>query len=171
MRYLALCVIVLVGLTVAPPPPPPAAPAAPATVVYLIRHAEKVKDGSADPGLDAKGQKRAENLVARFAGAKLQQIHTTDFARTRNTVAPLARAQGLLAKTYNPRDLRGLAMSIRAAGGRHLVVGHSNTTPALAKLLSGADAGPAIDEPTEYDRIYVITMDGRGTSSLVRLRY
>jgi hypothetical protein len=38
------------------------------------------------------------------------------------------------------------------------VVGHSNTTDALAALL-GADPGPAIAEATEFDRLYVIAID------------
>ena len=46
-------------------------------------------------------------------------------------------------------------------GGRHLVVGHSNTVPELVALLGG-DGGPPIDEAGEYDRLYVVTLTANG---------
>jgi len=49
-----------------------------------------------------------------------------------------------------------MAAKLKASSGRHLVVGHSNTTPQLVELLGG-DGGTPIVEATEYDRLYVVT--------------
>ena len=44
------------------------------------------------------------------------------------------------------------------AGGKHLVVGHSNSTPDLVKLLGGDPVSP-INEASEYDRLYHIQIE------------
>jgi hypothetical protein len=49
--------------------------------------------------------------------------------------------------------------------GRHFVVGHSDTTPALVEALGG-DAGAPIADP-EYDRLYVLTLEGAGASTVL----
>ena len=49
--------------------------------------------------------------------------------------------------------VRGAQPELTRDGLRHLVVGHSNTTPPLVELFGG-DAGPPIDEASEYDRLY-----------------
>jgi 2,3-bisphosphoglycerate-dependent phosphoglycerate mutase len=66
--------------------------------------------------------------------------------------------------------MEALAADMRAAGGRHLVVGHSDTTPELVGLLGG-EPGPAIDEPSEYDRLYIVTIGADGAVTSVLLRY
>ena len=72
-------------------------------------------------------------------------------------------------RLYDPRDLPALAAQLREEGGRHLVVGHSNTTPPLAEELGG-DGGEPIYEPTEYDRLYLLTITGDETETFL-LRY
>ncbi len=71
---------------------------------------------------------------------------------------------------YEPRGdgLIATAELLRSTPGHHLVVGHSNTTPALVEALGGDPIAP-IDE-MEYDRIYVVTVapDGTVSSSLLR---
>ena len=61
-------------------------------------------------------------------------------------------------------------MQLGRSGGRHLVVGHSNTTPMLVKLLGG-DPWPLIAEKTEYDRLHVVTTQYDGGASAIQLRY
>ena len=61
---------------------------------------------------------------------------------------------------YDPRDLESFASTLRATPGTILVVGHSNTIPELVDLLGGKPGAP-IDEASEYDRLYVVTVDGR----------
>ena len=65
--------------------------------------------------------------------------------------------------------LLDLADTIKARGGRHLVVGHSNTTPAMVEILGG-DSGSPIVEEYEYDRLYVVSITGNKVNTVL-LRY
>ncbi len=134
------------------------------TVVYLVRHAEKERQGSKDPALTDGGESRARALASRLSGVHLTGVHSTDTRRTRTTAAPTAGAHGLEVELYDPRDAAALVEAIRAAGGNHLVVGHSNTTPALVEALGGDPEGTI--EDTEYDRLYrVVLTQGREPAS------
>ena len=123
--------------------------------VFLVRHAEKTTEKN-DPGLTQAGKARALALANRLGGEGITHIHSSDYIRTRDTAEPLAVKLGLELQIYNPGDLPALATKLKAAPGRHLVVGHSNTTPPLVELLGG-DGGTPIVEATEYDRLYVVT--------------
>lgn len=134
---------------------------------FLVRHAEKQKGD--DPALTEAGTKRAEDLADLLIDANIEHILSSDFRRTRDTAAPLAVRLGLTVELYDPRDLPGLVGQLKEAGGRYLIVGHSNTTPYLAHLLGGDHGGP-ITEATEYDRLYYIAREGDDVSSVI-LRY
>lgn len=137
-------------------------------VVFLVRHAEKV-DHSRDPDLSEEGYARAEALALALADAGIERVFSTDYIRTRKTATPVADLNGLEIEVYDPSDLHALADSLQANGGRQLVVGHSNTTPAMVEILGG-EAGPAIVEETEYDRLYILTIGKEGVETLL-LRY
>lgn len=138
-------------------------------VVFLVRHTEKL-EAEADPDLSPEGQARVQILASTLRTAGITHVHSSDYKRTRNTAGAVSKELGLKTKIYDPRDLPSLVTQLKNMGGRHLVVGHSNTTPALAKLLGG-EPGSAIDEKREYDRLYVITIDRSGKASTVLLRY
>ncbi len=131
----------------------------PDTVIFLVRHAEKLTGD--DPSLSEEGKIRAVLLADRLKRENIQYIHSTDYARTRQTAAPLAEILELDVQSYDPRDLPGFARILRGQKGRHLVVGHSNTTPALVEALGGMPA-TAIYEPSEYDRLYIVTLGADG---------
>jgi len=135
-------------------------------LVYLVRHAEKLDD-SRDPPLNEAGKARAVELARVLGDAGITHVWSTDFARTRSTAAPTAEALGVAVQTYDPSKGREFVEELLHTPGRHLVVGHSNTTPALVKLLGGEPGGPISD--TEYDRLYVVVLDGqRVTTTLLR---
>ncbi len=138
-------------------------------VVFLVRHAEKV-DASRDPELSAAGKQRAEQLADTLRDANVNYVHSTDYIRTRDTAAPIAKRLDLAVGLYDPRNLPALVKTLQDTGGRHLVVGHSTTTPQLAKLLGGRP-GTDINEAGEYDRLYVVTSDANGGVSTVLIRY
>ena len=140
-----------------------------ATVVYLVRHAEKTT-ATEDPTLSAEGVARADALALMLRDAGITAVHSTDFRRTRDTATPTADRLGLVVGDYHWDEMDALVAAIRNEGGRHLVVGHSDTTPELVGLLGG-DPGAPIDEPTEYDRLYVVTLGPDGTVTTVLLRY
>lgn len=140
-----------------------------ATVVFLVRHAEKL-DASRDPELSEPGKKRAEQLAILLRDAKIDSIHSTDFKRTQSTGKPLADRLDIAIQSYNPRDLVGFAKQLKLAGGRHLVVGHSNTTPKLVEVFGGQPLSP-IEEKGEYDRIYMVSISPDGSVASVLFRY
>lgn len=137
-------------------------------VVFLVRHAEKAETG-ADPQLSPAGEKRAADLAAILLDSGIEHVHSSDTVRTRSTAAPIASKLGLEVELYDPRDLPALIARLRAAGGRHLVVGHSNTVPATVELLGG-EPGAAIEE-MEYDRLSIVTAGPGGAVSTVLLRF
>ena len=140
------------------------------TTVFLVRHAEKVQDGSADPALNPAGTERAAALADLLEDAGITAVHSTDYRRTRDTVAPLAGRLGVPVAVYNSRDLAAEAGLLKQAPGRYLVSGHSDTTPALVRLLGG-EPGPPIDEAGEYDRLYVLALYPDGHVETLLLRY
>lgn len=140
----------------------------PALEVFLVRHAEKTKDAN-DPALTEAGQQRAELLADMLIDANITHIHSSDYKRTRDTAQPLAARLGLSVALYDAGDLPAMAAKLKAEGGKHLVVGHSNTTPPLTELLGGQGGTPIV-EATEYNRLYFVTIgtNGEVTSTLLR---
>ncbi|HEY8560223.1 MAG TPA: phosphoglycerate mutase family protein [Pyrinomonadaceae bacterium] len=127
--------------------------------IVLLRHAEKDASPNADkvnPELSAEGKLRAQKLVKIVDKYKPDAIYSSDFIRTRATVAPLAEKRKLKVEVYNHRDLKTLADLIRSGKIKRLVVvGHNTTTPALANLLIGTEKYKPLAE-TEYDKIWVV---------------
>jgi broad specificity phosphatase PhoE len=146
----------------------PSAEAADA-VLYVVRHAEKASDPKGDPALTPAGQVRAEALAHALAEVPLAGVHSTDTTRTRATAAPLAGARGLAVQTYDPSDAGALVTRLRAAGGGHLVVGHSDTIAGIVAA-AGGDGGPTVGDH-EFDRLYVVVLPEEGAATTVRLRY
>ena len=121
--------------------------------IWLFRHAEKAE--GTDPALTNAGLDRARRIAAiiqagRDADAPLW-LFSTDYQRTRQTIAPLAAMAGAEVTLYNPRQLAEFAEELRQLQGTVVVAGHSNTTPALLKLLSGIERQISEDK---FDALY-----------------
>jgi probable phosphoglycerate mutase len=140
-----------------------------ATVIFLVRHAEKTRAAS-DPVLTEAGEARALLLAELLADEGIQHVHSTDYARTRLTAMPLADRLGIEVELYDPAALPAFAEALRERGGRHLVVGHSNTTTELVSLLGG-EAGAPIDHNGENDRLYRVTAADSGEVTTELSRY
>ena len=156
------------------------------SVFFLVRHAEKADQSDApplteagglreqkpaqmmseDPPLTEAGRLRAQNLADMLRDAGIERIYSSDTLRTRDTAAPLAAELGREIILYNHKELNGFAEELMSSPGRRLVVGHSNTTPELVRLLGG-EPGSAISDD-EYDRLYVLVYrPGVGTSTVL----
>lgn len=143
-------------------------PARADSVLVLVRHAEKV-DESSDAQLSDVGRSRARALAALLKDAGIEAVYSTDTARTRDTARPTAEILSKAVEIYDADALEDFAKKLRSKGGRALVVGHSNTTPDLVKLLGGDPGAPIAD--AEYDRIYVLTHSADGGVSTLVLRF
>lgn len=146
-----------------------AAPAADeAVTVFLVRHAERLDDSPNSP-LNDVGRERVERLRTLLADVDFTHIHSTNLTRTLDTARPIAEDDGVELTIYSPGELEELAATIRAIPGRHLVSGHSNTTPRLAEALGGEPHGP-IDH-MEYDRLYIIVIQPGQPAVTTLLRF
>lgn len=148
-------------------------------VIYVVRHAERADSAPAagqamtapanDPPLSAAGHARAARLAAMLRSADIWQVLATEFQRTRQTGAPLAKALNLEVTTSPAREPDALLARIREAKGNVLVVGHSNTVPELLKRLGVKD--PITIPESEYDNLFIVTRPASGEPILVRLRF
>ena len=158
--YLFTSLLLLAGCTPSNDAPAPDI-STDATVIYLMRHAEpeypKEGEENRDPVLNEAGRQRAGDLVELLKDEGVTRILSSNFHRTRETVAPLAEALGLEVEMYNPFELEAFAEILLEQTGHLVIAGHSNTTPKLVELLGG-DPGEPIDEQREFDRIYRVTL-------------
>jgi phosphohistidine phosphatase SixA len=141
-----------------------------AQTVFLVRHAERADSESGatpgtDPDLSASGRARAESLAGILKDAGIAAIFVTEYKRTQQTAAPLAKALGITPTIIIAKDTPALIVKLREIKGNALVVGHSNSVPSVITGLGAAPA-PAIADP-EYDNLFVVT-DSR---HLLRLRF
>ncbi len=139
----------------------------PLTTFFLVRHAEKVLDGSDDPELTPEGQARAQRLAELLQPNGIEAIYSTSFTRTRNTAAPLATALDLPIQEYDHRA-ENLAQDLIEAnrGKTVLVVGHSNSTPTLVNQLIGKEQFEKLDESV-YNKIFIVTVGTNDAKALV----
>jgi broad specificity phosphatase PhoE len=142
--------------------------------VFLVRHAERADtaDGApatmaADPDLSPAGRARAESLARMLKDAGITAIFTTEYKRTRQTAAPLAKLLRIEPTVVASKDAAGLARQVSSAAGHVLVVGHSNTLPDLIKAL-GVQTPVTIPD-TDYDNFFIVTREGK--PSLIRLHF
>ncbi|MGH7577589.1 MAG: histidine phosphatase family protein [Longimicrobiales bacterium] len=176
--------------------PAMSATAADTTLVLIVRHAERVSDAP-NSDLSDIGLARADRLAALAAEAGVQAVYATDFCRAAQTAQAAAEVLGLpirvVATGNASAGLDGCSPGIDARrdrveeptpdgvarrvlreqrGGTVLVVGHSNTVPAIAEAL-GATVCPTLIQPDErgrcwladdsYDKLFIIrvpTIDG-----------
>jgi broad specificity phosphatase PhoE len=128
--------------------------------IYLVRHAEKIQDGSRDPELTEIGNQRSEKLADWFSDKDIEVIWSSDYKRTRDTATPILAKLEIDLTLYDPRDLPGFTEKLMAQPHNALVIGHSNTTPQLARLL--CDCEIADMDESEHDRIIMISFhDGK----------
>lgn len=148
----------------------PAPASHPAFVV--VRHAEKLDDGTRDPELSSDGEARAAVIAGRLRHMPLESAWASQYRRTLQTADPAARARGVPIVRYDAGEApRALADRLRRAhaGGTVLVVGHSNTVPELVAALCDCEVGPL--EESHYDRWFELHPDPRSRLVLREARF
>jgi 2,3-bisphosphoglycerate-dependent phosphoglycerate mutase len=142
------------------------------TTFILVRHAEKASDGTSDPALTEEGVARANNILSLFRQSDVTAIYSTNYKRTKMTVAPLADAKKIEITIYDPKDLKGFSLKLLKdnSGGTIVISGHSNTTPTLANLLLDEEKFEQFED-NDYGNLLIITIDSNGMAKLLHLRY
>lgn len=142
--------------------------------IILIRHAEKETSPSVDqndPPLSAEGKQRAERVAKRIGKFRPGAIYSTNYKRTRETVELLANRRNKTVETYDASKPKELAAAILASKTKRVVVvGHSNTIPPLANLLTGKDIFKNLQD-TEYSVIWVVRIKNGKVKKVELLDY
>ena len=144
------------------------------TTVIAVRHAEKAAGQGKDPHLTEAGRARAAALADLLPeSAAIGALYSSEFHRTRETLAPLAERTGLAIRTV-PAAETDDRLSVDFLRAEHpgrivVVAGHSNTIPALVEALTGVPT-PELDESV-YDALWVVSLHPDGGSHAVRFRY
>lgn len=126
---------------------------------YLIRHAEKEKTGGSNPALTEEGKARAEKWAEIFRNIKFDEIYSTEFTRTWETVKPTAEKQGLEIHPYDPVLIDAAKFKEDTKGKTILIVGHSNTIPGFVNDLIGKDKYKDIEE-SNNGNLYIVEIIG-----------
>jgi broad specificity phosphatase PhoE len=146
------------------------------TTVVFVRHAEKALTPADDPGLNEAGQRRAAELARQLADvdvvAGIDAVYATPYRRSVETAKPVADALKLQVRSYDAADTgKFLDELVRKEKGKIvLVVGHSDTVPAMIGNMGASKRVPAI-AADEYDNIYIVTIPWFGKTKTLRLRY
>lgn len=135
--------------------------------LFLVRHAEKAQTATADPELSACGQLQAKALATLLEHLQLPQIFHTPYQRTTMTAAALLKQDRQL-QPYDPTKLAEFSRQLLQAKQSAVVVGHSNTTPQLAALLSGLHIKPMSEQ--QYGVIYQLTFRNQHFVALNQLQ-
>jgi broad specificity phosphatase PhoE len=145
-----------------------------ATTVILVRHAEKAvaAPGDNDPVLSEAGLARAQALRDALADAGVQAVIVTPYKRTRLTATPAMEQRALQPQVVatTPTHVADVAKAVREHKGKTvLVVGHSNTIPAIVGALGGPKLPDLCD--AQYAQLFTLVIPETGAPTLVRSQY
>lgn len=141
--------------------------------LILVRHAERESEGE-DPPLVAAGEARALALAETLRDAGITRIITTQWRRTRDTAAPLAKILRLSHQVIPVfegkarENIEEVAAAVRHYNDETvLVVGHITVTGVIAAL-----GGPPL--PTICDNVFsdlFLFAPAAGEAGLLHLHY
>lgn len=143
-------------------------PAAGTRWIFVVRHAEK--NTGEDPSLSVTGLARAKRLALILEDAPIRACFASEYRRTVETARPVSRQSEVPVTGLPARDLDTLTARLleTPTGGAALVVGHSNTVPAILARL-GIEEEVVIEEG-EYGALFLVQLSPLGPE-LLRLRF
>jgi broad specificity phosphatase PhoE len=120
------------------------------TTYLIVRHADRLEGADA---LSDLGGTRAEELVHVCRKARIEGIYHSEAERSRLTAQPTADALGIVPVPIDASDITALLDHIEThhRRGTVLIVGHSNTVPAIIRA-AGGPAMPDIPDK-EFDNL------------------
>ena len=148
------------------------------TTIIFVRNAdtETIAAADGDPPLSSLGHRRAELLADAIEDidvvAGLDAIYASEFRRTKQTAAPIARrldVEVLIADPYRVEEF--MADVLREHKGEIvLVVTHGDILASLVEELHGSKNIPPMDGVGD-DNIYIVTIPWFGKVKTLRLHY
>jgi len=148
------------------------------TTILLVRHADTdaAMAAAGDPPLNTRGLERAE-LLADFLEAidvvaSVDAIYASEFRRTQETAAPLAKRLNIEVQIADHYDSVGFMANVLHAhkGDIVLIVSHSDAIAPLIDELHGSKRLPAFG-PNDYGDLYIVTIPSFGKVKTLRLPY
>ena len=135
----------------------------PISTYYLIRHAEKDRSNpkNHDPYLTEKGMDRAELWARIFKKVTFDEIYSTNYKRTLQTITAVGMDNNTEVKIYHPDSLVTPAFREQTLGKNVLIVGHSNTTPRVVNQLIEDEHYKDMDD-SDNGSLYIVTLAGGG---------
>jgi len=138
---------------------------------YLVRHGEK--DTGANPVLSKLGNLRAGDLYRLLKDKKIGKIYFTQYRRTMITGDSLRLYTNTDTVRYKA-DAKGddivNKLLSEKVGQNILIIGHSNTIPAIVRRLGVPDFKPEEIPDNEYDNLYIVTIKDN-KASVEKLKY
>ena len=145
-----------------------------ATTLILIRHGERNNPSAGDPPggphLNTDGKNRARLLVHVLGQTGIKVIYTSHFIRTQEMAQPLAAHLAPIngAQFDAPAQIKNDIL-LHHTGKTVLVVGHSDSVPALINLFTGGHL-PDIND-AEFDNMFILTALNSGAAFVTKLKY
>lgn len=129
----------------------------------VVRHADRADDGTDDPPLTEEGFARAARLADLLGPRNGTAVYATPFRRTQSTAAPTALSWAVPVTTYDPTT-EASALIERIKGdhpqGTVLIVGHSDTVPAIVSSLCQCLTNPIGED--EFGNLFQIELSADG---------
>ena len=122
--------------------------------IFLSRHMEKTSSGQ-DPALSPCGVAQAQAFAAQLKDTPSSPGSCTPLTCAPNKLPKRFLQTGRQLVSYDPRQVDQLITEINNKPGNLLVIGHSNTIPALVAKLTGQTVAPLTEQ--DYGRIYVLS--------------
>jgi broad specificity phosphatase PhoE len=135
--------------------------------IFAVRHAEKQSD-EPDTPLSKLGKARADCLAQTLKDAHITSIFTTQYIRTKQTAAPTAHETNVKETVIEAKSNAEVVNAAKEASqaGNVLIVGHSNTVPAVLAALGA----PQVTIPdSAYDLLFIV--DAASPQRLTTLHY
>ena len=148
------------------------------TTIMFVRNAdvETTMAANGDPGLSVLGRRRAELLADALQDidvvAGVDAIYASEFRRTQETAAPVARRLELDVRITDPYQIEAfMGQLLREHKGEIvLVVTHGDILAPLVEELHGSKNIPPMDGASD-DNIYIVTIPWFGKVKTLRLHY
>ena len=143
------------------------------SVYYFIRHAEKDRSNAENknPELNQQGKIRALNWLYFFREIPLDKIYSTNYKRTIQTVEQIAEEKNIAISYYSPENIDAEIFKNQNKNMSILVVGHSNTTPALVNLIIGQNKFEKMDDNDNSSMFVVRELAGEITVERIITKY